>query len=54
MKIMIMNCSKKDFWYKNSIGKTFEVKREDKNRYYVNQKGVLVSVLKADAEVIEK
>jgi hypothetical protein len=52
MRIMIMNCSKKDFWYKNSIGKTLEVKREDKNRYYVNQKGVLVSVLKTDAELI--
>lgn len=54
MRIIIMNCSKKDFWYKNIIGKALEVKREDKNRYYVNQKGVLVSVLKQDAEVIER
>lgn len=54
MKIMIMSCSNPTFWYKSSIGKTFNVVRQDSKKYYVKNQKVLVPVVKDDSEVIEK
>jgi hypothetical protein len=56
VKVIIMKCDKADFWYKNSVGKTFKVLREDNKRYYTKTKNskTLVPILKADCEAIER
>ncbi|KZL93536.1 hypothetical protein [Clostridium magnum] len=57
MKIIIMNCSREGIWYKNKIGKTYTVQKENTKDYIVTTKdagGKLGHVLKQDAEVIEK
>lgn len=51
-KIMIMRATLDDAWYKTSIGKTFNVLKEDLNSYVVEYKKLQASVLKADAAVI--
>lgn len=61
MKIIIMKCSGKESWYKNSIGKTFKVASVSGVNYNViaknpasKGKSITLAVLKQDAEVIEK
>ena len=61
MKIIIMKCSGKETWYKNSIGKTFKVASKSGDNYNVitknpaaKSKNVTLPVLKQDAEVIEE
>jgi hypothetical protein len=54
MKVIIMSCSDKSFWYKDNIGKTFNVVRSDSKRYYTKTKDgkTMVPILKSDCEVI--
>lgn len=54
MQIIIMGCSGKGLWYKNSIGKTFTVVQEDSEYFNVKTKKELAAVMKKDAEVTEK
>lgn len=55
MKIMIMNCSNKNFWYKGKIGKTYPVKEVQTKDYIVSTKdagGKIGYVLKQDAVIV--
>lgn len=52
MKVMIMKCNNKDFWYKDKIGKAYKVDElswPDKD--YITSAGI---IRKSDAEVIER
>jgi hypothetical protein len=53
MKVLVMKCERSDFWYKNSVGKTFQIIKQDTSRYYVKQNKVTVPILKVDCEVIK-
>ena len=51
MKVEIIKCSKDSYWYKDEIGKTYEVE----NRFYTNSHKVVDSLKfidKSDCEVV--
>jgi hypothetical protein len=54
MKVIIMSCSDRSFWYKDKIGKTFNVVKSDSKRYYTKTRDgkTVVPLLKTDCEVI--
>lgn len=52
MKVIIMSCSDKSFWYKDKIGKTFNVVKSDSKRYYTKTGKTVVPILKSDCEVV--
>lgn len=56
MKVRIINCSDKTFWYNHFIGRIFKVIDCDKNRYYTITKKmkIKIPILKIDCEVAEK
>ncbi|MET7041057.1 hypothetical protein WBZ18_03540 [Clostridium botulinum] len=50
MKVIIMKCSNKDFWYKNKIGKTYKVEKLTyPAKDYISKDGI---IRKEDAEEI--
>lgn len=55
MKILIMSCSSEKAWYRDKIGKLFNVCSYDDNNFMVRDKGYARKlILKKDCEVIEK
>lgn len=52
MKIIIMNCDNKYFWYKDKIGKTYKVEQLSwPEKDYITKVGI---VRKSDSQVIER
>lgn len=55
MKVIIMSCSSEKSWYRDKIGKLFNVCSYDDNNFMVRGKGYARKlILKKDCEVIEK
>lgn len=57
MKIKILLCSDKIFWYNKYLNEIFEVRRESSDRYWVRERGqygCLNFVMKTDCEVIDE
>ncbi|WP_163220772.1 hypothetical protein [Clostridium sporogenes] len=50
MKVIIMKCCNKDFWYKDKIGRTYKVEELSwPGKDYITKKGI---IRKEDAEEI--
>ena len=53
-KIIIKKCSHSDYWYKDKIGKEFNIEDYSNRDYYVRIDGYLRAILKSDSEFINK
>ncbi len=54
MKIIVMKCSINGTWYKDKIGKTYNVCSSNDKSYTIIDKNSTRRIVKADCEVIEK
>lgn len=54
MKIIVMKCSVDKAWYKDKIGKTYNVYKSEGKAYMVRDKNGIKSIARIDCEVIEK
>lgn len=52
MKIIVMQCSNQEAWYRDKIGKTYTVQENSKGNYLVKDKAKTREISRKDAEVI--
>ncbi|WP_175400818.1 MULTISPECIES: hypothetical protein [Clostridium] len=51
MKVIIMSCSKDNYWYKDKIGKTYDFIKKDNYFCYVTVKGDIRKILINDCQI---